>query len=185
MDRLHTGVSAFVSCNDSDPAASEWPVKRMTSRGSRTDASLFEARELRYASPGMKRRIIAAVWITGATIPLLFATIFVAGCCVLPFHGVMHKLMPVCRIAMEAFRLDAPHPDHSTEAPATPAQVKTEPSQAFAALTRLAQRSAAVPATAAVMAPVAATGYRSFITLGAIRCDRDVGLHLLVDTFRI
>jgi hypothetical protein len=27
--------------------------------------------------------------------------------------------------------------------------------------------------------------YRDFITHGAVRCDRDVGLHLLVETFRI
>jgi hypothetical protein len=33
--------------------------------------------------------------------------------------------------------------------------------------------------------PIAVTGYRSFISHGAVRCDRDVGLHVLVETFRI
>jgi hypothetical protein len=32
---------------------------------------------------------------------------------------------------------------------------------------------------------VDATAYRSFISLGAVRCDQDVGLHLLVRTLLI
>jgi hypothetical protein len=33
--------------------------------------------------------------------------------------------------------------------------------------------------------PTPATGHRNFIAHGAIRCDRDVGLRLLVETFLI
>ncbi len=46
-------------------------------------------------------------------------------------------------------------------------------------------RLAAVAAEARAVAPAATTAYRSFITLGAVRCDRDVGLHVLVATFLI
>jgi hypothetical protein len=132
----------------------------------------------------MKRRVIAAIWIGGATIPLLFATIYVAGCCVLPFHGVMHKLMPVCRMAVEAFRIDE-SATHRSDQPATPAEGKTQSTKVSWAATRHSQRVMAFVTAQAILSPVAATAYRSFITLGAIRCDRDVGLHLLVDTFRI
>jgi hypothetical protein len=128
----------------------------------------------------MNRRLIAALWIAGATIPLLAATLFVVGCCALPFHHLMHKVMPVCRMALDAFRID--DAADGAEQPATPAHEKQEPVK----IAVHAGRSWRLPATAtAPPLTAAAAGYRSFITLGAIRCDRDVGLHLLVDTFRI
>ena len=33
------------------------------------------------------------------------------------------------------------------------------------------------------LASAAPTAHRSFITLGAVRCDQDVGLHVFVQTF--
>ena len=48
----------------------------------------------------MKRTAIAAVWIVGATVPLLASVVFVFGCCVLPFHGYIHKVMPLCHMAV-------------------------------------------------------------------------------------
>lgn len=131
----------------------------------------------------MNRRLIAALWIAGATIPLLAATLFVIGCCALPFHGVMHKVMPVCRMAIDAFRIDVSKAD-GAEHPAAPAREKQEPVKI--ALQRVPSvrllTTAVAPAATALASPAA---YRSFITLGAIRCDRDIGLHLLVDNFRI
>jgi hypothetical protein len=131
----------------------------------------------------MNRRLIAALWIAGATIPLLAATLFVVGCCALPFHGVMHKVMPVCRMAIDAFRLDLSTPDGADQ-PATPAREKQEPVKIAlqAAPSMRLSTTAATPVLTPLGSPAA---YRSFITLGAVRCDRDVGLHLLVDTFRI
>jgi len=35
------------------------------------------------------------------------------------------------------------------------------------------------------VASTSAVTYRSFITLGALRCDCDVGLHVLVETFLV
>ena len=43
----------------------------------------------------------------------------------------------------------------------------------------------AIPDEPLAIAPSATNGYRSFITLGAVRCDLDVGLHVLVETFLI
>ena len=116
----------------------------------------------------MKRRAIAAIWIAGATVPLLAATVFLFGCCVLPFHRVVHKLMPVCELAAAMMRGDRGH-QHD----ATPAPEKQEPVKRIATVVPQVFRLAA------------ATTDRSFITLGAVRCDRDVGLHVLVETFRI
>jgi len=134
----------------------------------------------------MRRRIIAAVWITGASIPALLATVFVFGCCVLPFHGVMHKLMPICEMAASVMRgdHDADGHDHETDSP-VPAREKQEPVKRIATEVPNAFRLAASTASAGIAAPSAATAYRSFITLGAVRCDRDVGLHILVETFLI
>lgn len=133
----------------------------------------------RLLGTAMKRRTLAAIWITGAIVPLLMATVFVVGCCVLPFHRVVHKVMPVCHIAVDMMRGDR------DAAPAAPAPEKQEPAKRIATtvpqIFRLATSTSATP----VLARDAATSYRSFITLGAVRCDRDVGLHVLVETFLI
>ncbi len=129
----------------------------------------------------MKRALVAAAWIGGSTVPLVAATVFLFGCCVLPFHGVIHKLMPLCEMAANVMRGD--HGDHDHET--TPARQKEEP------VKRIATES---PETFPLFAPSprpealtssAPAAYRSFLTLGAMRCDQDVGLHVLVETFRI
>jgi hypothetical protein len=127
----------------------------------------------------MNRRVVAAVWIMGATVPLLIATAFLVGCCVLPFHGVMHKLMPLCEMAVSAVRGDSP------SVPVPPARDQQEPVKRIITMVPVAYRLAIDTRTAHAATPAASTTYRSFISLGATRCDRDVGLHVLVDTFRI
>ena len=130
----------------------------------------------------MRRRAIAAAWIAGATVPLVLATVFVFGCCVLPFHHVMHKLMPVCQLAADLMR--GHYGDHDHDAVPPPAREKQEPVKRIATevpnVFRLAIASSGEPA-----APSAASSYRSFISQGAVRCDQDVGLHVLVETFLI
>lgn len=132
----------------------------------------------------MRRKVIAAAWITGATVPLLFATVFLVGCCVLPFHNIAHKLMPICDMAASLLRGE--HAAHEHEAtPPAPAREKQEPVKRIATEVPNVFRLAAIGGTPRVIAPTATTAYRSFITLGAVRCDRDVGLHVLVETFLI
>lgn len=128
----------------------------------------------------MKRRVLAATWIAGATVPLLLAAVWIFGCCALPFHQIAHKLMPVCDFAASLMRGDAPEHAHhdTTPPPEKPVKRMVPP---VPSLFRLA----AVTTEARAIAPSATTSLRSFITLGATRCDRDVGLHVLVETFLI
>lgn len=135
----------------------------------------------------MRRRVVAAAWILGATVPLLTATVFLVGCCVLPFHGVIHKLMPLCQTAAHVMGGDHTAEGHEHDAlpPLSPAREKQEPVKRIATEVPDAYRLVMSSGAAHVVAPTASTAYRSFISLGAVRCDRDVGLHVLVDTFRI
>jgi hypothetical protein len=134
----------------------------------------------------MRRRVIAAVWIAAAIVPLLMATVFLVGCCVLPFHGILHKVMPLCAMAANVVRGDHDGHDHHRDAvPPAPAREKQEPVQRIASEVPHVFRIGNIAAAPRVMAPASATAYRSFITLGAVRCDRDVGLHVLVETFLI
>ena len=132
----------------------------------------------------MKRRLVAAAYIAGATVPLLLATVFLVGCCLLPFHGVMHKLMPLCDMAANVIR--GVHAEHDHEHEATPpARENKEPVKRIAMDAPSAFHLAAVAVEPRIHRPAATTAYRSFITLGAIRCDQDVGLHVLVETFLV
>lgn len=131
-------------------------------------------------------RLIAAVWVTGATIPLLLAAVFLVGCCVLPFHGLMHKVMPICEMAVSVMRGEhAAHGDHDHDAVPPPAREKQEPVKRIVTEVPDPFRLAMLTAERRSSEPWSAVAYRSFITLGAVRCDRDVGLHVLDDTFLI
>lgn len=121
----------------------------------------------------MTRRLIAAAWIFGAIAPLLMGALYLVGCCVLPFHGVMHNVVPLCHMATNGA---ADHDDAQTPA--------REPVRRIAGTLPYAKRVALVSVSTRLVAPRAAA-YRSFIAYGALRCDQDVGLHVLVDTFRI
>lgn len=142
------------------------------------------ARELHYDSRLLRRRLVAASWIAGASIPLLAAAVFLVGCCVLPFHGVIHKLMPACEMAAHLLR--GGHDDHAGEAqPSSPAREKQEPVKRMAAALSAGVQ---VPDSSHEQRPFflsASALHRTFITLGALRCDQDVGLHVFVKTFLI
>jgi len=126
----------------------------------------------------MRRTAIAAAWIFGATVPLLGAVVFVFGCCVLPFHAYIHKAMPLCHVAIDMIG------EHGAKQQQVPASKKQEPAPRMATgLPRTFQLSMASASSG--VAVNATTAYRSFISLGAIRCDRDVGLHLLIATLLI
>src|SRR5258705_8557767 len=71
----------------------------------------------------MRRTVIAAAWVFGATIPLLGAVVFVFGCCVLPFHAYVHKAMPLCHLAVDFISGD----HHRGAQQPMPAREKQEP----------------------------------------------------------
>lgn len=131
----------------------------------------------------MRRAAIAAAWIAGATVPLLFGTVFLVGCCVLPFHRTLHRMMPICSAVAAFMRGGAAGHDHAQ--PSSPAREKEEPVKRMVTALPAAFRLVVTRAALHLPTPSASTAYRSFIALGAIRCDQDVGLHLLVETFRI
>jgi hypothetical protein len=131
----------------------------------------------------MKRVAIAGAWLIGSVVPLTLAALYFFGCCVLPYHQTLHKLLPLCSIASVMMRTDDGESRQST-----PAREKSE---------KTAKKS--VPSLLPAHLEVAASSdrgshhfvqdalhYRSFIALGAMRCDDDVGLRLsFLDTFRI
>jgi hypothetical protein len=127
----------------------------------------------------MRRTAIAAVWIAGATVPLCAAVVFLFGCCVLPFHAYIHKVMPMCRVAADVMRGEFPgHHDGASQP--LPAKEKQEPVKRTAIdLSRTPSHAAAVTRLAEKPSAGSPAGYRSFIALGALRCDHDVGLYLL------
>jgi hypothetical protein len=128
----------------------------------------------------MRRTAIAAAWLLGATVPLLGGVVFVFGCCVLPFHAYIHKVMPFCHVAVGMMTGE----QNGAAEQQTPAPKKQEPSPRMA--TELPHTfRVAVTSASSVLAGNPSTAYRSFISLGAVRCDRDVGLHLLIATFLI
>src|SRR5438552_4026920 len=129
----------------------------------------------------MKRTFVAAAWIAGSTITLLVATVFIFGCCVLPFHGVIHRLMPLCQTAA-AIMSGQHHHDPAAQTP-MPAREKQEPVKRMSTELPFAFGVARPSVQLRTATPTAAAGYRSFISLGATRCDQDVGLHLFIETF--
>jgi hypothetical protein len=131
----------------------------------------------------MKRTLIAAAWIAGATVPAALAAVFVFGCCVLPFHRLVHRALPLCRIALPLINGAAQTNDDQRTS--TPAQERREPAKRIVTIAPNAVRAAAAAVAVRLFTASASTSYRSFIAQGAMRCDRDVGLHLLVSMLRI
>jgi len=128
----------------------------------------------------MRRTAIAAAWIFGATVPLLSGVVFVFGCCVLPFHTYIHKAMPFCHVAIGMMTGE----QHGSPQQQVPASKKQEPAPRMTTdLPRTFHVSVQASSSAISRNPI--TAYRNFVSLGAVRCDRDVGLHLLIATFLI
>ena len=132
----------------------------------------------------MRRTAIAAAWVFGATVPLVAAVVFVFGCCVLPFHGYIHKALPLCHLAIDF--ISGEHADHHDAAQQPmPARQKQEPVKRIATDVPRSFQLAALSALSGTPSPADASTYRSFISFGALRCDQDVGLHVLTRTFLI
>jgi hypothetical protein len=126
----------------------------------------------------MKRAVIALAAIAAAVVPAFVATVWLFGCCVLPFHNVVHRLMPLCQMAMTQGSSD-----HSDRTTTTPPPKPAGPQRIAPELTeRFPFPMASLTSTVVSSTPA---GYRSYITLGAIRCDSDVGLNTLLTTYRI
>jgi hypothetical protein len=125
----------------------------------------------------MRRAVIALVVAAGTIVPTLAANVWLFGCCVLPFHRVMHGIGPLCHMAMSQAATD--HSDQTTTAP-TP---KQSAQRLDSELTQRVSFAITARTSSAVSSTPAA--YRSYIALGALRCDSDVGLHTILATYLI
>lgn len=111
----------------------------------------------------------------------LVAAVFLFGCCVLPFHG--HRMSPLCHAASAI--LGGHGGDHETvRHPVTLPKVGAAP-----ALTVPSRSVSLTPspmnARFSIRSAVAHRATRCWLSHGAARCDDDVGLELLLATFRI
>jgi hypothetical protein len=127
----------------------------------------------------MRRTAIALGLIAGTLVPALVATVWLFGCCVLPFHQTLHRIVPLCRMA-----IGFAHSKQSDQQPSTAPQEKQRPTPRL--MTELtAPFSVSVVNESSPLVTCSPAARRSFMTLGAMRCDRDIGLHTLFATFLI
>jgi hypothetical protein len=134
----------------------------------------------------MKPFTKALLLLTGFAVPSALAAVFVFGCCILPFHKYLHGAVPLCHLASEVL---AGHHDgdaHGSDHPATPPPSREKlsfpsPSVELFVPARLLVTTDGIRQRLDTIR----SDYRSFISLGAMRCEDDVGLQLLLTTFRI
>ena len=130
----------------------------------------------------MKRATIATSIVLGTTVPALAATLFIFGCCVLPFHKVIHSVAPLCTMAAGMMTGQHHGADEQPQVPAAekqnqPSKFSTELTARYSAVLRDASHRNVIPADR--------KGVRDQVSLGALRCDQDVGSAVLLQTFRI
>ncbi|MBV8519234.1 MAG: hypothetical protein JO197_17705 [Acidobacteria bacterium] len=126
----------------------------------------------------MKRAAIAIAWLLGTGVSAVVGAVFLFGCCVLPLHAYLHRAVPLCAFAIHVAQ-------HDDAQPASPAHEKQEPMKRVASRVTSCAFDVDAPLVAQRVAAGNARAYRSFIAHGALRCDRDVGLHLLAGTLLI
>ena len=127
------------------------------------------------------RLLTILAWAAGTLIPAALAIVFLFGCCALPFHRVVHRYLPLCggivKMLATAPPMNAGAPTPSTAPPAKIRAVRAE-----AAIVTTDARISRIEPPAR---PSLRSSIRSWITLGALRCDRDVGWHVLLAVFLI
>jgi hypothetical protein len=118
----------------------------------------------------MKRIWIAGLCVAGVTIPVTLMTVFLFGCCVLPFHRGIHRVFPICGGIVKLLTPQA-HDD------AIPTKAAPKPS-----ISRVifAKRLPGVAIHIALLPPARPLRPIDRRTQSAMRCDDDVGLHLLL-----
>lgn len=135
----------------------------------------------------MSRRILTVALLGGALLPLL-AAVMIFGCCVLPFHHLVHKVLPLCSSAAQ---LLAHADDRVAPRDALPVAPKPHPKRVDNTDCTLFPASLARCATNAMQGVIALSASspqsrpRNAVSPGALRVDDDVGLSTLLATFRI
>ena len=124
----------------------------------------------------MKRIWIAGLLCAGAVIPVAIMSTFLLGCCVLPFHRVLHRYFPICGGIVKWI---APGGHHD----ATPARTVTK-KHLTASTVPSRTENISFAANSALRA-AGASRLRNQIAHGALRCDDDVGLLILLSVMLI
>ena len=127
----------------------------------------------------MKRVAIAFVWLGAMTIPVVLALVYSFGCCVLPFHNVLHRVLPLCAMA-RALSSHALPDGHDDATP--PSRRHHQPANHALVRGSVRSHSDAPVHSHLAWATRSDGAYRTFISHGAARCDDDTGqrLQLLV-----
>ena len=133
-----------------------------------------------------RRRIVVLTWLAATAVPVALAVVLI-GCCALPFHGLVHRLLPLCDMAEVALTAHHHGDHHEHEQPAAPPAQKQDGQEGPRLAWKSEARGTFFVTVAAVAARVPqAVAYRSQTAPGAFRCDDDVGTRLaLLDTLRI
>ncbi|HEX9668585.1 MAG TPA: hypothetical protein VGC93_03795 [Thermoanaerobaculia bacterium] len=132
------------------------------------------------------RRLIVVAWLAGGGL----AAFLLVGCCILPFHGFVHRLVPLCEMAAALVTGDDTGPGHDHDHPAAPAE--RQDGSGSGARHQAGWQPAAHRGLQVVLTPTAdrpldsPARYRTLVSLGATRLDEDVGARLAaLDTLRI
>jgi hypothetical protein len=125
----------------------------------------------------MKKRIIVAGWLTWTTLSFIVTFACLFDCCSMPFQRLLHIGMPPHCSHM---RMAAPQTPDDVRDAAAPGRSAPNGKAAPIAPHLVADTRAAVNGSTH-LAPLHLR--RTLIAHGALRCDRDVGLHLLNATF--
>ena len=131
-----------------------------------------------------RTRLLAIGWLLGGTVVPAIAAVAILGCCRLPFHGLVHRVMPLCELATAALA----HHHHGEDDPAVPAPARPESKPSAEHAWRVPERLAISPpfVAAASLPPAAGQPPRRTLPIGAFRCDDDVGTRLaFVETLRL
>lgn len=135
----------------------------------------------------MKRqRVLVLTWLLASGVPLALAVVLI-GCCALPFHGLVHRMMPLCQMA-EAALTAHHHGDEGHDHPSTPAPQKQDQQDGARLVWKSESRASLHAAlnSATLCELPESVAQRSQTAPGAFRCDDDVGTRLaLLDTLRI
>jgi hypothetical protein len=130
------------------------------------------------------RKLIATAWLLGTFIGVTAMAVFLFGCCVLPFHATLHRMLPICKYAagiLSGGQHSAPAtPASSAPSKAPPAFAKGLPAKAVAHDVRQIAEQFLL-----ARSPYNQRALRNLRSLGALRVDDDIGLHTLLATFLI
>ena len=125
--------------------------------------------------------MVKRIWIAGlicasAIIPIVVMSAFLFGCCALPFHRVVHRYLPICGSIVRFMTPDS----HHDSVPGKVVTKKRSP------ISIVATRTGGVTIRPMrQLSSATANRFRDQLSHGALRCDNDVGLLLLLSMMLI